>query len=360
MTPQHPAPATPDGTGQVTVVIPTFNRGADVQRALGVLRAQAGAPLSVVVVDNSSTDGTGAMVQAEQASWEGRLRYVRKEPQGPSSARNLGLSLATTPYVLFHDSDIELSADWAQRAVAHLEADASLGAVGGYIVYAFEPGRVNAYGGDLGWFGLAWDVDEGKPLRPDGVAADRIWINCSAMLVRREAALKAGAFDETFFYGFEDTDLGWRMSIAGHRVRVVPELVARHHVDPAPGHAHPEIVFHYCKNRLRMLLRNTQGSRLPWALGGYLAYTLADLLLRAPRRPKLRALAWNLARWRETWALRQDMQRQRATSDRQILALGEGRAFPPTRLGGQRRRAIEGAGGAGGAARPRLGTDDRV
>ncbi|RYF40424.1 MAG: glycosyltransferase family 2 protein [Comamonadaceae bacterium] len=342
---------------RVTVVIPTFNRCADVRRALGVLREQAGPPLAVIVVDNSSTDDTGVMVAGEQPAWEGRLRYVRKAPQGPASARNLGLGMACTPYVLFHDSDIELASDWALRAVAQLDGDPSLGAVGGYIVYAFDPGRVNAYGGDLGWFGLAWDVDEGKPLRPGTAAADRVWINCSAMLVRRAAAVQAGAFDETFFYGFEDTDLGWRMCITGHRVRVVPELVARHNVDPSPGQAHPEIVFHYCKNRLRMLLRNTQGHRLPWALGAYLAYTLVDVLLRAPRLPKLRALAWNLAHWRATGSLRRSMQAQRATSDRQILALGEGRAFPPTRLGGQRRRGTE-----GGAvpARERVGADDRV
>lgn len=342
---------------RVTVVIPTFNRCADVRRALGVLNAQAGPPLAVIVVDNSSTDGTDTMVAQEQPAWEGRLRYVRKAPQGPASARNLGLSMADTPFVLFHDSDIELSGDWARLAVAQLDGDPSLGAVGGYIVYAFEPGRVNAYGGDLGWFGLAWDVDEGKPLATAQGPADRIWINCSAMLVRRSAALEAGAFDETFFYGFEDTDLGWRLCIAGHRVRVVPELIARHNVDPSPGRAHPEIVFHYCKNRLRMLLRNAQGFRLPWALGAYLAYSLADVALRAPRRPKLRALAWNLAQLRETWRLRQSVQALRAAPDRQILALGEGRAFPPTRLGGQRRRGAE-AGAA--AARGQVEADDRV
>lgn len=342
----------------MTVVIPTFNRCDDVRRALENLAAQQGPPLAVIVVDNSSTDATAAMIESQQRVWGDRLVYRRKEPEGPASARNLGLELAHTPLVLFHDSDIELAPGWVQSAVSQLNAQPQLAAVGGYIVYAFEPGRVNAYGGDLGWFGLAWDVDEGAPLAQGATAADRIWINCSAMLVRREAALAAGAFDPTFFYGFEDTDFGWRMRILGHGVQVVPTLVARHHVDAAPGGAHPQIVFHYCKNRLRMLMRNTQAIRLAWVLGAYLLYTLADVLLRAPRKPKLCALAWNLARWRSTWALRQATQAQRRAGDAYILSCGSGRAFPPTRLGGQRRRPVGDVPAA--ASGSRLEADDRV
>lgn len=156
----HRSPAT-----GVTVVIPTFNRSADVQRALANLWVQQGVAVDVIVVDNSSTDGTADMVaQQQQQVWGERLRYLRKAPEGPASARNLGVRQATTPYVLFHDSDVELSPNWVQHAIAYLDQEPRLGAVGGHIVYAFEPSRVNAYGGDLGWFGLAWDVSEGEPL----------------------------------------------------------------------------------------------------------------------------------------------------------------------------------------------------
>jgi GT2 family glycosyltransferase len=232
-----------------------------------------------------------------------------------------------------------------------------LAAVGGRIVYAFDRARVNAYGGELGWFGLAWDVDEGAPLRPDAGEADRIWINCSAMLARREETMAAGGFDDTFFYGYEDTDLGWRLRIAGHAVRVVPELIALHHVDAVTGAAHPDIVFHYCKNRLRMLLRNTQGRRVLRVLGTYLLYTAADVVLRGPRAPKLRALGWNLVRWRTVLDLRAQTQAGRRAGDAAIFATGSGRALPPTRLAGQRRRSIA------GGAEPLTGTravDDRV
>lgn len=356
--------------GLVTVVIPTFNRGPDVLRALDHLAAQEGAPLQAIVIDNSSSDGTAEMVASRQPAWGGRLRCVRKDPQGPASARQLGTLSAETPYVLYHDSDVELAPRWVAQALARMESEPALGAVGGRIVYAFDPSRVNAYGGELNWFGLAWDVDEGRPM-PSGPAeaeravaptVPRVWINCSAMLARRDDVIAAGGFDETFFYGYEDTDLGWRLRILGRGVAVAPELVARHHVDPSPGGAHPDIVFHAHKNRLRMMLRNVQTRRLPWVMAGCLAYGAADLLLRGPRAPKWRALTWNWARLSSTLALRADTQSRRRAGDAGIFASGSGRWFPPTRLRGQRRRAVPAgvlADLPAGTAR-RSGADDRV
>jgi len=351
----------PGGKGGVTVVIPTFNRARDVERALANLRAQPQGPDRVIVVDNSSTDGTAEMIAALRASadWMGRLHYVRKPPEGPASARNLGLAAATTEYVLFQDSDVELAPGWIGLARDRLEADPALAAVGGHILYAFDPGRINAYGGDLGWFGLAWDVDEGAPYDRARAAADRVWINCSAMLVRREAALDARGFDEAFFYGYEDTDLGCRLRILGHGVRVVPELVALHHVEAAPGPAHPDIVFHGCKNRLRMLLRNTGALRLPATLAACIGYGLIDLLLHAPRGARWRALVWNLRNLPATWALRRELQGRRVCSDAEVFAASSGRWFPPSRLRGLRRRAI--AAGPGGSGAERVAqADDRV
>jgi len=347
------------GRAPVTVVIPTFNRAADLERGLAHLARQRAGVRRVIVVDNSSTDGTPEMVRALAPAWEGRLDYIRRDPNGPAAARNTGLAGADTPFVLFMDSDIDLPEDWVGRALAHFEREPGLGAVGGYILYAFDEGRVNAYGGDLGRTGLAWDVDEGTVLDPEKGPADRIWINCSAMMARTGAVREAGGFDETFFYGYEDSDIGWRLNALGHRVAVFPDLRARHNVAEDPGAAHPGIVFHYCKNRLRSVLKVAAGSTLATMLAGYAAYTLADILVRPPRGAKLRALGWNLARLGETLALRRDLQGRRRVPDSAVLALGSRRWLPPTALGGRRRRPAGEATGAG-AVPAGATVDDRL
>lgn len=299
------------------------------------------------------------MIRQLVPHWNGRLGYIRKQPNGPASARNAGTLAATTPFVLYHDSDVELPADWITNALVRMREDAELAAVGGYILYAFDPSRVNAYGGDLGRFGLAWDVDEDTPLDPAQGPAQRIWINCSAMLARTEAMRKIDGFEEDFFYGYEDSDIGWRLNLAGHRVSVFPELKARHHVDANPGDAHQQIVFHYCKNRLRSLLRNAESHHLPIMLAAYIGYTLVDLILRPHRLAKIRALHWNLARLDQTLSLRRTTQRQRVTSDRKIFSLGSRRWLPPRPLAGQRRRPVAGAFTQGRNTERSI-SDDRV
>jgi GT2 family glycosyltransferase len=352
-----------NAAGLATVVIPTFNRGADLVRTLAALQRQTVGVPRVIVVDNASTDDTADRVAALLPSWSGRLVYLRKAPEGPAVARNRGLEQATTPYVLFIDSDVELPADWMALALARAEAEPDLAALGGLVLYAFDPQRINAYGGELGAFGLAWDALEGRPLDATLAPAQRVWINCSAMLARSDAVRAVGGFDERFFYGYEDTDLGWRLRLAGHRVTVVPELRVLHHVDAGVGAAHPQITFHASKNRLASLLRNASAATLPWRLAAYLAFSAADLLLRGQRGARLRALAWNLRELPATWRLRRQTQAQRRFSDAQVFAHAGGRWLPPSPLGGRRRRD----GGTGPAVA--LGTvpaaaarrpDDRV
>ena len=351
-------PATVD---DVTVVIPTFNRAADLPRTLEALRLQDIGLPTVLVVDNSSTDNTSELVHALMPVWHGRLHYRRKVPRGPAAARNLGLAEARTNLVLFLDSDVELPSNWLRLALARVVADPGLAALGGFVLYAFDPSRVNAYGGDLGRMGLAWDACEGQALDPQTPAAKRVWINCSAMLARSAAVREVGAFDEDFFYGYEDSDLGWRLCLAGHHVAVFPELRVFHHVDPAVGTAHPQIVFHACKNRLRSLLRNASAATLAPRLLAYAIYVAVDLLLRGPRRQKWAALCWNLRRLRHTLALRAKTQATRRCSDAEIFHATSRRLFPPTSLGNRRRRPSQAQPRQTGPSRAATGQqDDRV
>lgn len=328
---------------RISIVIPTFNRSADIDLSLTALHRQTCQSFVILVVDNSSADNTADIVAMHRQTWGERLLYFHKEPQGPASARNLGISNSDTEIILFLDSDVRLTDNWIELALARLDESSTLSAVGGLVVYDFDHSRINAYGGDLGYFGLAWDLCEGHSITGREEPRQRIWVNCSAMMIRRSICRSVGGFDETFFYGFEDSDLGWKVNLTGGQVWVYPDLIAYHRVSPDPGVANEIIYFHYCKNRLRSLLVNASPAGLIPRLLPYLAYSLVDLLLRRPRGAKLKALGWNLRKLGETLSLRRRTQSLRRVDDRWIFALGEGRWFPHTRLAGKRRRSVEGA-----------------
>jgi glycosyltransferase involved in cell wall biosynthesis len=84
----------------VTVVIPAFNAERTVGRVVEALRSQDPAPAEIVVVDDGSSDRTGAIAEAAGA------RVVRNEPpRFAGGARNAGWEAATGRVVLFLDSD---------------------------------------------------------------------------------------------------------------------------------------------------------------------------------------------------------------------------------------------------------------
>lgn len=86
---------------RISVIIPTFNRAAWVREAVDSVLAQTFQDFELLVVDDGSTDKTGAAL----APYGDRLRYLYQVRQGVSAARNRGLELAAGEWIAFLDSD---------------------------------------------------------------------------------------------------------------------------------------------------------------------------------------------------------------------------------------------------------------
>lgn len=343
-------------TAPVLFVVPAFNRAADLPRTIGAIAAQdwPAEAISILLVDNGSTDGTEAVVASLAARLPVHLAYRRKAPEGPAAARNLGLAAAPADgFIAFIDSDVELDRGWTRATVAAMEADPRLAMVGGRVLFAHRPDVLNAYGGALSRLGLAWDLEEGAPAITAQAPRDVAWANASALLCRPWPLIEAGGFDAAFFYAYEEPDLALRLALAGHRCRVVPDATALHHVGASVGPSHPDIVFHAVKNRLRMGLKSFGARRLAWWLPAAILHALADAALHPPRGARWRGLAWNLRHLPATLGLRRTAQALRRLPDEEAFRHVVPRWFPPTRLAGLRRRAVDGLGR--GAA-----TDDRT
>ncbi|MEM7206307.1 MAG: glycosyltransferase [Pseudomonadota bacterium] len=85
----------------VSVVIPSYNRGALLARALDSVFAQTLPPDEVIVIDDGSTDGTSDMV----AKRFGGVKLIRQKNLGVSAARNAGITAATGEWIALLDSD---------------------------------------------------------------------------------------------------------------------------------------------------------------------------------------------------------------------------------------------------------------
>lgn len=107
----------------VSVVLPTYNRGRTLARAVRSILQQSYEDFELLVVDDGSTDDTKAVVAAIE---DPRVRYVPlSHNQGASAARNEGLRQAVGEFIAFQDSDDEWLADKLERQVAAARAATS-------------------------------------------------------------------------------------------------------------------------------------------------------------------------------------------------------------------------------------------
>src|SRR5713101_4378980 len=86
---------------RISAVIPTYNRGHIVGRAIESALGQELAPSEIIVVDDGSVDNTRSVVE----SYGQAVRYVRQSNRGVSAARNRGVKEAAYEWIAFLDSD---------------------------------------------------------------------------------------------------------------------------------------------------------------------------------------------------------------------------------------------------------------
>jgi GT2 family glycosyltransferase len=89
---------------EVSVIIPVFNRASLIERTIDSALGQTYPSCHVIVVDDGSTDGTDAVIEARYAGHP-RVRLLREDNRGVSAARNAGLAEAGGDLVAFLDSD---------------------------------------------------------------------------------------------------------------------------------------------------------------------------------------------------------------------------------------------------------------
>ena len=232
--PMSSASAVAAAAPAVTIVIPAFNQCELTRQCL--LAVQKNTPegqFEVVVVDNSSTDGTADLLKAEAGA--GRLRaVVNSENLGFAQACNQGAQAARSEYILFLNNDTEVQPGWLDALVSLADADPTVAAVGSKLL--FPNGTLQHAGVAIG------EVPGRDPFLPvhtfykaeaDLAEANqrRIYqaLTAACLLVRKSAFEAVGGFDEGFWNGYEDVDLCLRLQEQGWLMVYEPASVVIHH-----------------------------------------------------------------------------------------------------------------------------------
>jgi glycosyltransferase involved in cell wall biosynthesis len=203
------------GEPMASVIIPTHNRAEMLRRAIASALAQTFTDIELIVVSDGSSDHTAEVVESFA---DPRLCFLRHDTaRGASAARNTGLRQARGEFVAFLDDDDEWLPEKLALQVPVLAAAApEVGLVYCWIEYV-QDGAV---------------VERRCPILKGDIfrqMLDRQAItNSSALLVRREAALRICGFDEQLPRG-NDGDFIRRLC-RHFQVEVIPQLLVRVHV----------------------------------------------------------------------------------------------------------------------------------
>jgi GT2 family glycosyltransferase len=174
----------------------------------------------VVLVDNASADGTARLVRD---GFPGVEVIELPENRG-APARNAGVGAARTPYVAFADDDSWWAPGALDRAARLLAAHPRLALVAGRVLV-----------GDGEELDPTCRAMAASPLpRESDLPGPSIlgFIACGAV-VRRDAYLEAGGFDDVVFFPGEEERLALDLAARGWGLAYVDGLVVHHHPSPA-------------------------------------------------------------------------------------------------------------------------------
>jgi glycosyltransferase involved in cell wall biosynthesis len=220
-----PSPDQADGSGAVSVVIPTLNRRHCLRRVIdSVLRDPAAA--EVIVVVDGSRDGSMELLEEVSRS-EPRVKPFFIEHQGLNAAVQAGVERATSDVVLILDDDLEAAPGLVSGHARHHEAASNL-LVLGYSPVVVRPGASDETALTASLYSESYERScRSFESRPEDIL---LHIYGGHMCMRRTTCLRTGMFSEHFRERYHpDREFGIRCLKAGLVGRFDRSLVARHH-----------------------------------------------------------------------------------------------------------------------------------
>jgi glycosyltransferase involved in cell wall biosynthesis len=191
----------------VSVVIPLYNKGPYIARALNSVLAQTFQDFEVIVVDDGSTDDGAEVVRSFE---DPRIRLIQQENRGVSAARNRGIEAARAELVAFLDADDEWLPKFLGTIIRLRKNYPEAGAYGTAYYTVMEDltirvGSLSDYIPSEPWEGLLPSYFKADALGAPPVSA-------STVAVPKCILIEMRGFATNVWYG-EDTDLWGRIAL---------------------------------------------------------------------------------------------------------------------------------------------------
>src|SRR5262249_14835009 len=177
---------TPLSAPRISVIVPCYNKDTYLDEALQSILNQTYHDVEIIIIDGSTDPATHQLL----ADYRGpKIRIVESENRGLAAARNEAVRHAIGRYIFALDADDKLASTFLEKAAHILDKDDSVAFVSCFFqTFGQEDGVWSQNGFDLPILLGEWTI-------------------AMPLLIRRDAVLDAGGYDEHMSSGYADWDL---------------------------------------------------------------------------------------------------------------------------------------------------------
>jgi GT2 family glycosyltransferase len=212
---------------QVWCIVLNWNGRQDTIECLEVLKKCTYPHLTVIVVDNGSTDDSVVKIRAAHPD---TLLLESGKNLGFAGGNNVGIRYALAhgaEYLWLLNNDTKPAPDALCALVAKARTDRRIGAVASICYYADDPLTVEAWAGARVNLWIGYGRNSTSPRSDDWFHS----LNGTSLLVARAALEDVGLLDEGFFLYWEDTEFCLRLRKKGWLIAAGPDSRVLHKVN---------------------------------------------------------------------------------------------------------------------------------
>lgn len=233
----------------VSFVIVNWNATPFLRECLNSIRENVALPFEVVVIDNASSDTTPEQLEELVGAAPNAKLIANKSNIGYAAANNIGVALSSSPFVMLLNPDVQIHRGCVERLVEFMIEHEDVFAVAPRLLY--PNGRTQptcrSFPTPLALLYASLGLDRLMPHSKLFGRYRMTWWGhddvrqvdqpmASALLVRRDAFVKLGGFDESFPIFFNDVDICYRAYARGFKIYFLPDATSVHYHGASTRH----------------------------------------------------------------------------------------------------------------------------
>ena len=218
----------------ITAVIPAYNAGKHISRAIDSVLAQTHPADEIIVIDDGSKDDTSEKI----AGYGNKVKCLHQQNSGPSTARNTGIDAAQSDWIAFLDSDDEWRSDKLEKQINLLKRNEDLAWITSNYIRCLcnEQRTAPAISSHI----ISVLTDDKDCCEKFLAAFAQGAYGCTdTLLVKREVLKQVNGF-EASQKNAEDMDLWWKIAYIYPAIGFVNETLSTYHLDVSSSISHTE------------------------------------------------------------------------------------------------------------------------